>query len=157
MNANAPQPQPTVFTIDETAPVIVRLSIAIDAPLETVWAVHTDIDAWADWNADVEQAELDGPLVPGNSFTWRTHGLDITSTVRQLVPGERLVWGGPANGIEGVHVWTFEQTGGQVTVRTEESWSGAPVDAAVDALGQALHQSLTGWLAALKARAEQLS
>ncbi|MGW0751385.1 SRPBCC family protein [Streptomyces sp. NPDC002587] len=144
-----------MFTIDETAPVIVRLSTAIDAPLEHVWDLHTDIDAWADWNADVDEAELDGPLQPGSSFRWRTYGLDITSTIREVVPGERLVWGGPANGIEGVHVWTFEETGGQVTVRTEESWSGAPVDAAVTELRQALDDSLTTWLASLKARAEQ--
>ncbi|MEU5499315.1 SRPBCC family protein [Streptomyces griseofuscus] len=144
-----------MFTIDETAPVIVRLSTVIDAPLERIWALHTDIDTWARWNADVDQAELDGPLLPGNSFRWKTHGLDITSTIREIVPGRRLVWGGPANGIEGVHVWTFEQTGSQVTVHTEESWSGAPVDAAADQLHQALQQSLTTWLASLKARAEQ--
>ncbi|MEU9082024.1 SRPBCC family protein [Streptomyces sp. NPDC048357] len=144
-----------MFTIDETAPAIVRLSTVIDAPLERIWALHTDIDAWPSWNAHVDQAELDGPLLPGHSFSWKTHGLDITSTIREIVPGERLVWGGPANGIEGVHVWTFEQTGSQVTVRTEESWSGAPVDAAPAELGQALHDSLTAWLAALKARAEQ--
>ncbi|MEU9162010.1 SRPBCC family protein [Streptomyces sp. NPDC048424] len=144
-----------MFTIDETAPAVVRLSTVIDAPLERIWALHTDIDAWPSWNAHVDQAELDGPLLPGHSFSWKTHGLDITSTIREIVPGERLVWGGPANGIEGVHVWTFEQTGSQVTVRTEESWSGAPVEAAPAELGQALHDSLTAWLAALKARAEQ--
>jgi uncharacterized protein YndB with AHSA1/START domain len=144
-----------VITIDETAPVIARLSTVIDAPLATVWELHTDIAAWPTWNTDIDQAEPNGPLVPGNSFSWRTHGLDITSTVRELVPGERIVWGGPANGIEGIHVWTFEQNGDQVTVRTEESWSGAPVEAAADHLGRALHDSLETWLTRLKARAEQ--
>lgn len=143
-----------MFSIDETAPVIVRLSTTIDAPLERVWALHTDIGAWALWNTDIDQARLDSPLMAGSSFHWKTHGLDITSTIREIVPGERLVWGGPASGIEGVHVWTFEQTGGHVTVRTEESWSGAPVDAATAELGQALHDSLTAWLAALKSAAE---
>jgi hypothetical protein len=95
------------------------------------------------------------PQETGSSFRWQTHSLDITSTVREVVRGKRVVWGGPAGGIEGVHVWTFEQTGGQVTVHTEESWSGAPVDAATAELGQALHDSLTAWLTALKARAEQ--
>ncbi|MFD3946592.1 SRPBCC family protein [Streptomyces sp. NPDC058579] len=144
-----------MFTIDETAPVVARLSTVIDAPLETVWALHTGIDTWANWNTDIDQATLNGPLTPGASFTWKTHGLDITSTVRELIPGERIVWGGPANGITGIHVWTFAQTGDQVTVRTEESWSGAPVDAAPEELGRALHQSLQSWLAALKSQAEQ--
>ncbi|MFF9180591.1 SRPBCC family protein [Streptomyces misionensis] len=141
--------------MDATAPVIVRLTAVVDAPLERVWALHTDIDAWADWNTDVDQARLDGPLLPGNSFYWKTHGMDITSTIREVVPGQRLVWVGPAGGIDGVHVWTFEQTGSQVTVRTEESWSGAPVDAAPQQLGQALEQSLTTWFARMKTRTER--
>ncbi|MEW2490806.1 DHA2 family efflux MFS transporter permease subunit [Streptomyces sp. NPDC048411] len=153
--AHQPKGITDMFTIDATAPVIVRLSTVIDAPLERVWTLHTDIDSWASWNTDIDQAQLDGPLLPGNSFHWKTHGLDITSTIREIVPCERLVWGGPANGIDGVHVWTFERSGDQVTVHTEESWSGTPVEAATDELGQALNASLTAWLAALKARAEQ--
>ncbi|ANP51360.1 uncharacterized protein YndB with AHSA1/START domain [Streptomyces griseochromogenes] len=146
-----------MVTIDEIAPVIVRLSTVIDAPLSTVWGLHTDIAAWPSWNTDVEQAQLNGPLVLGSSFSWRTHGLDITSTVRELVPGERIVWGGPADGVTGIHVWTFEQNGDHVTVRTEESWSGAPVEAEPDRLGKALHDSLENWLRHLKARAEQVA
>ncbi|MFD5419097.1 SRPBCC family protein [Streptomyces sp. NPDC127069] len=146
-----------MLTIDETAPVIVRLSTEINAPLERVWALHTGIDDWPVWNPDIDQARLQGPLAEGVSFTWRTHGLEITSTVRELVPGARIVWGGPASGIDGVHVWTFEQVGDRVTVRTEESWSGAPVDAATDQLGAALRTSLEDWLTCLKNRAEKLS
>ncbi|MFI6846185.1 SRPBCC family protein [Kitasatospora sp. NBC_00085] len=144
-----------MVTIDETAPVVVRLSTVIDAPLATVWELHTDVAAWPTWNTDIEQTVVSGPLSPGNSFGWRTHGLDITSTVYELVPGERIVWGGPADGIDGVHVWTFEQGGNHVTVRTEESWSGAPVEAAADHLGEALHGSLENWLSHLKSRAEK--
>ncbi|MEU8754765.1 SRPBCC family protein [Streptomyces chartreusis] len=142
-------------TIDDTAPVIVRLSIKIDAPLATVWDLHTDIPAWPTWNTDIERATVDGPLATGSSFSWRTHGLDITSTVHELVPGERIVWGGPAAGITGVHVWMFEQNEGHVTVHTEESWSGDPVEAATEQLGQALQASLSDWLSSLKTRAEQ--
>ncbi|MGW1811843.1 SRPBCC family protein [Streptomyces sp. NPDC002078] len=144
-----------MVTIDETAPVIVRLSTVVDAPLTTVWDLHTDIAAWPTWNPDIDEAAPNGPLRTGSSFTWRTHGLDITSTVRELVPGERIVWGGPADGITGMHVWTFEQSGDHVIVRTEESWSGTSVEAAADRLGKALHQSLENWLRSLKARAEQ--
>jgi uncharacterized protein YndB with AHSA1/START domain len=143
-----------MVTIDETAPVIVRLSTVIDAPLTTVWDLHVDIAAWPTWNTDVDEAAPNGPLSPGSSFSWRTHGLDITSTVRELIPGERIVWGGPAGGITGIHVWTFEENGDNVTVRTEESWSGAPVEAAADQLAKALHQSLENWLSSLKTRAE---
>jgi len=82
-------------------------------------------------------------------------GLAITSTIREVATCARIVWAGPSNGITGDHVWTFEQTGEQVTVHTVESWSGAPADTAADQLRPALHQSLQTWLAALKNRAEQ--
>ncbi|WP_406739255.1 SRPBCC family protein [Streptomyces sp. NBC_00853] len=144
-----------MVTIDETAPVIVRLSTVIDAPLTTVWALHTDVAAWPAWNTDIDRTEVDGPLLPGRSFSWLTHGLDITSTVQELDPEKRIVWGGTVQGIVGIHVWTFEQSEAGVVVRTEESWSGAPVDAETDRLGKALHDSLQGWLAHLKNRAER--
>ncbi|MGW2396001.1 SRPBCC family protein [Kitasatospora sp. NPDC001664] len=142
--------------IDRTAPAVVELSTTVRAPLTRLWDLHTDIAAWPSWLPDVDRAETDGgPLGVGSVFRWHTHGLDITSTVLELVPGERIVWGGPAHGIEGVHVWTFEQTApDEVTVRTEESWSGAPVDAEPEALGQALRQSLESWLTTLRTTAE---
>ncbi|WP_406207772.1 SRPBCC family protein [Kitasatospora sp. NBC_01560] len=145
----------TLHTIDETAPAIVRLSTVIHAPLAVVWSLHTAVDSWADWLPDVDRARLDAPLATGVSFRWQTHGLDITSTVHELVPGVRIVWGGPANGIDGVHVWTFEETDGAVTVRTEESWAGAPVEAQPAELEAALRASLESWLGHLQAEAER--
>ncbi|MCG6495541.1 SRPBCC family protein [Kitasatospora sp. A2-31] len=145
----------TVHTIDETAPAVVRLTTTIHAPLAAVWSLHTDIDSWAAWLPDVDRAHLEGPLTPGASFRWQTHGLDITSTVLELVPGRRIVWGGPADGIDGIHVWTFEETDGAVTVRTEESWAGAPVEAQPAELEAALRASLEAWLDHLKAEAER--
>ncbi|MEU9130428.1 SRPBCC family protein [Kitasatospora sp. NPDC048540] len=145
----------TNTTIDENAPVVVRLSTTVNAPLAAVWRLHTDINAWANWHPDITRAAILGPLVPGTSFRWSTHGLDITSTVLQVEPGERIAWGGPVQGIDGIHVWTFEESDGVVTVRTEESWSGAPVAAEPELLGDALRQSLETWLHELKARAER--
>ncbi|WP_331772147.1 SRPBCC family protein (plasmid) [Embleya sp. NBC_00888] len=146
---------PPIEAVDADAPVIVRLAITVNAPLADVWALHSDIDAWADWNPDIDRAELDAPLAPGARFRWLTHGLDITSTVYQVVPGKRVVWGGPVQGIEGVHVWTFHEQDGVVTVRTDESWSGAPVDAAPDDMRLALDHSLREWLRHLKDHAER--
>ncbi|MFF6834035.1 MULTISPECIES: SRPBCC family protein [unclassified Streptomyces] len=144
-----------MHTIDTTAPVVVRLATLVDAPLSTVWSLHTDIDGWPAWNTGIDRAQLDGPAAVGSTFTWHTHGLDITSTLREFVPLRRVVRDGTVEGIVGVHAWTFEETDGGVLVRTEESWSGAPADAATDELATALKTSLENWLGSLKARAEQ--
>jgi len=140
--------------INRNAQVIVDLTTVIDAPLATVWNLHTAIDQWPTWQNDITQARLSGPVAAGSSFAWQTHGLSIESTIGEVEPLRRIVWGGPAHGIDGVHVWAFEQTPQGVLVRTTESWDGPPVAADPDGMRTALASSLTAWLAALKTTAE---
>ncbi|MGW2695099.1 SRPBCC family protein [Streptomyces sp. NPDC001296] len=142
--------------IDETAPVITRENILIHAPLHTIWKIETDVEKWPTWQPDVETVVKDtpGPLRPGSVFRWSTEGLDITSTVRQVDHGRRLAWGGPAQGITAIHVWTFAPTRDGVLVHTEESWTGTPVVANQAALQAALDNSLHNWVNNLKDQAE---
>jgi hypothetical protein len=145
--------------VDETAPVIVRKSIVIDAPLHTVWAVQTDVDNWPSWQPDVTAALKDtpGPLRPGSVFRWETQGLDITSTVKQVHHGKCLAWGGPAQGINAIHVWTFTRTRDGVLVRTEESFAGAAVEANTALFQAGLDSSLQNWVNNLKHESERRS
>ena len=86
--------------IDGNAPVIARHEIDINAPLETVWRLQSDITA----------ARLDGPFEPGNSFTWTSYGFTVTSTIYAVAERARTLWGGPAGGIMGAHAWVYTQT-----------------------------------------------
>ncbi|HEX2315306.1 MAG TPA: SRPBCC family protein [Thermomonospora sp.] len=137
--------------IDRSAPVVVELETTVPAAPDTVWRLHTDIDAWPDWNPGIDEARLRGGLAVGATFDWRTSGLTIASTIGDLDPGSRIVWGGPAHGIDGVHVWTFEPAEGGTLVRTRESWAGEPVDADPQGMRAALEGSLAAWLDALRA------
>jgi hypothetical protein len=67
--------------IDRDAPVIAHHEIDIAAPLDTVWNLHTDVDAWPAWNLEVTAAKLDGAFAPGNSFTWTSYDFTVTSTI----------------------------------------------------------------------------
>ncbi|WP_405018400.1 SRPBCC family protein [Kitasatospora sp. NBC_00070] len=152
--AGCPEP----VGIDRSAPVITRDEIVIHAPLDRVWRIQTDVENWPAWQPGVGSVvkQTPGPLRPGSSWVWSTEGLEgITSTVVQVDPGRRIVWGGPAQGITAVHVWTFTPTRDGVRVHTEESWTGEPVSADVELLQQALDGSLEHWLHNLKQRAEQ--
>lgn len=142
-------------TIDENAPVVADHSIRIAAPVERVWQLHTDIASWPAWQHAITEARLDGPIAPGSTFHWATAGLTIDSTI-YVVDAERhrILWGGPAHGITGVHEWAFTEDGDRVVVRTRESWAGAPIDADRDNLAAALDDSLASWLDALKKAAE---
>jgi uncharacterized protein YndB with AHSA1/START domain len=140
--------------VDRNAQVIVDLTTVIDAPLQTVWSLQTDIDQWPSWQQDITQAQLFGPLAEGSTFKWVTHGLPIDSTISEVDPLRRIVWGGPALGIEGIHVWAFESTPKGIVVNTTESWDGPPVAADPDGMKAQLTASLKAWLAALKKTAE---
>jgi uncharacterized protein YndB with AHSA1/START domain len=140
--------------INTEAPVITRDEILINAPVEEIWEIQTDVSAWPAWQPDVDGAESEGPLEVGSVFRWQTAGLDITSTVQEIDPPRRIVWSGPAQGISAVHVWTLEPQDDGVFVKTQESWEGEPVDAQVKTLQGALDKSLRDWLENLKRTAE---
>ncbi|MCO8273894.1 SRPBCC family protein [Actinoplanes sp. TRM 88003] len=137
--------------VDRAALIVAEHATTVDAPLDTVWRLQTTVGDWPSWQPDITAATLDGPFAPGSVIRWRTHGMDIPSTIREVVPGERIVWGGTSQGIVGVHVWTFAEGADGVTVRTVESWDGPTVAADQEGMRAALSASLVGWLAALAA------
>lgn len=140
--------------IDTAAAIVVRRGTKIDAPLERVWDLHTDVNSWPSWQSDITAAVLEGPLAPGSVFHWKTAGLSIDSTVYAMQAPGRILWGGTAHGITGIHLWTFAEQDGVVHARTEESWDGEPVRADVENLRAALDGSLAAWLDHLKKAAE---
>jgi Polyketide cyclase / dehydrase and lipid transport len=100
----------TPTDIDRDAPVIAHHEIDIAAPLDTVWNLHTDVDAWPAWNLEVTAAKLDGAFAPGNSFTWTSYDFTVTSTIYNVEDHSRTLWGGAAQGIMGTHEWRFAQS-----------------------------------------------
>lgn len=157
--------------IDPAAQLHHRTETVVKAPLSTVWKVQTGVEGWPDWQAAVTSAKrLDpGPLHPGSRFRWTTPApatpsspattLVITSTVDQVRPERCIRWEGPAIGDglridRGVHVWTFTPARGGVVVRTEESWTGAQIEADPATAIKYLAPGLDLWLADLKTAAE---
>ncbi|MEV6588187.1 SRPBCC family protein [Streptomyces acidicola] len=157
--------------VDPDARIRYQSDIVIKAPLSTVWKLQTDVQNWPSWQPPVLTMDrLDhGPFRKGSRFRWTTPApatpttpattLEITSTVRQLQRGHCILWSGPAVGEglridEGVHLWTFEKVKGGVRVHTEETWTGAQVEADVPTATAALGAGLEAWLRDLKATAE---
>ncbi|WP_148588078.1 SRPBCC family protein [Streptomyces sp. WAC01526] len=156
--------------VDPDALVRHRTEIVINAPLRTVWKLQTDVERWPSWQPPVETVErLDhGPFRKGSAFRWTTPippnpstpatSLDITSTVQQIKRNSCIRWTGPAIGeglrIEGVHVWNFSKAKGGVRVSTEETHTGAQVEADVPTATKLLREGLEAWLRDLKSAAE---
>ena len=63
--------------IDRAAPVIARHEIDIEAPLDGVWKLHVDVNAWPIWQTDITAAHINGALEPGASFDWTSYGFSV--------------------------------------------------------------------------------
>ncbi|MEJ8654510.1 SRPBCC family protein [Streptomyces sp. MS1.AVA.3] len=156
--------------VDPDALVRHRTETVINAPLRTVWKLQTDVERWPSWQTPVETVErLDhGPFRKGSAFRWTTPippnpstpatSLEITSTVQQIKHNSCIRWTGPAIGeglrIDGVHVWNFTKVKGGVRVSTEETHTGAQVEADVPTATKILREGLEAWLRDLKSAAE---
>src|SRR5215472_15172482 len=100
----------TPTDIDRDAPVIARHQIDINAPLATVWRLHTDVNNWPAWQTDITAARLDdGPFEPGHSFTWTSYGFTVVSTIYAVAERARTLWGGANRGITGTLEWGFRR------------------------------------------------
>lgn len=148
---------PVPTSIDLTAPVIARHAVEVAAPLDIVWALHTDVNAWPTWQTDITTARLDGGFTEGASFSWTTFGLRVTSTIYKLAHRAEVLWGGTAEGITGIHEWLFTASPTGVRVATNESFAGAPIAADATRMQELLDGSLQSWLAHLKVAAESRS
>lgn len=138
---------------DRTAPVIADHRIVIHSTRDEVWRLHTDIARWPSWQTDIQSASLEGALEMGATFRWTTYNMSITSTVYAIDDGRRVLWGGAAGDIVGIHEWTFVDVPEGVEVRTIESFSGTAVAAEPGKYQGLLDQSLIVWLQRLKAAA----
>ena len=73
--------------IDADAPVRAHHQIDINAPLSTVWQLHTHVNAWPAWQTAITAAHLDGPFQPGASFEWTSYGFTVVSSVYAVTEG----------------------------------------------------------------------
>jgi uncharacterized protein YndB with AHSA1/START domain len=129
--------------------------VEIAASPQRVWSLLSNIDEWPQWNKLVQKAVLRGPLQPDSVFTWKSNGLTVISTLREVTPPQRITWTGKAFGTRAIHTWAIEETDHGVVLRTAESFDGWLPQLMPKAMQRMLDESLTAWLASIKAEAER--
>jgi uncharacterized protein YndB with AHSA1/START domain len=92
-----------------------RASIAIDAPIDVVWSVFTDVERWPTWASSFTSVELiDGPMRLGAKARIRQPRLPtVVWEVTKWEPGRSWTWAatGPAARTEATHVLTASGAG----------------------------------------------
>ena len=99
-------------------------SMSVAAPVGLVWRILTAIDEWPTWQCGVKSANLNGPLVVGTTFSWKTGGISIRSELSEVLINQRIGWTGTALGTKAVHSWLLEEQDGATLVVTNETLTG---------------------------------
>lgn len=140
--------------INPHAPLVAHKEIFINAPLQTVWQIQSDINGWNDWQTDISRSQFDGELKPNAVFKWISGGFTVTSTLQEVVLQQRLAWSGKSLGSVAKHIWLFKAQEGGTLVTTEESMEGWMISLFKPFAPGFLDKSLEVWTQNLKKKAE---
>jgi len=109
--------------------MVIEESIIINASLEKVWDIFTDLTCWKNWCSVIEDVTADGKrLEEGNSFKCCIRPFDIPMNLEPLVeeidPMHRIVWSGKKHGISARHEFTFQTKNNGVLLTSREAFTG---------------------------------
>jgi uncharacterized protein YndB with AHSA1/START domain len=135
------------------APVTASRSVTIDAPVEQVWRILTNVQAWPQWHPYLKNAELDGDFAAGSALSYGgplKHRLTVGKVKRhELV----MIYGFLAR-YSAVTRWDVEKAdAGGTKVTFSESSAGPLISLFYGS--RSLGGHLERWLIALKSAAEQ--
>jgi hypothetical protein len=146
-----------MMEINTKAPAFAKHQLLINAPIENIWQILTDINNWNSWNPNVSKSALQGKLAPDSIFRWKSGGITIKSIIKEVEPYQRISWTGKAIGTQAIHIWTLEPQGQGVLVETSESFDGWLVRLFKSSMQKMLDTALESWLEHLKQKAESRS
>jgi uncharacterized protein YndB with AHSA1/START domain len=140
--------------IDTRAPVTAAYEVEIDAPVQRVWDLLGNPQAWPSFAPEVHDVHLDAPVAADTGFTWANGRARMKSRFAVVEPGREITWTGVSSGFKAVHRHLLEAAGdGSTRVRSEESMAGPLL---VLFYGSAkLQTGIEAWLAGLKTAAER--
>lgn len=109
--------------------MVIEESIIINASLEKVWDIFTDLTCWKNWCSVIEDVSADRTrLEEGGSFKCCIRPFDIPMNlepmVEELIPMDRIVWSGKKHGVSARHEFTFQNNGNGVLLTSREAFSG---------------------------------
>ena len=138
--------------INENASIRDRQSIIINAPVEKVWDILTDIEQWPKWNKEIKSANCSSPVAEGVKFEWHVRLTTFQSSFQAVNEPTLLSWTGKSKLMKSIFVWNLEASDQQTIVTVEESIEGFVIP--IFNNHSKLHDILIDWLSALKCKSE---
>jgi hypothetical protein len=137
-------------SINKNASVTRSKMILIKSKPEVVWGVLTNIDNWANWQTDISKPKINGQLIPGTTFIWKTGGVKIYSTIHTAKPYSKFGWTGKSLGTFAIHNWSITEVSGQTQVKCDESMEGFLTWLFKKYFNKSVEKGMQHWLDLLK-------
>jgi uncharacterized protein YndB with AHSA1/START domain len=144
----------------EESNFFVHNEIDINASPETVWSVLIQADEWEDYYEGASDLKLlnnsDGRLSDNSVFTWKTMGLDFTSTIKEFEAPHKLSWESDKKSIRGYHAWLIIPTENGCKLITSEAQHGFMTFLQKVFVPNKLEGFHDEWLAQIKVKSENI-
>ena len=133
--------------------ITIEASDVIQSEIKAIWKLMSEVNRWPEWNKAISFARLEGVFVKGTPFRW-TSGVNIRSTLEDVIINKRIVWSTKSVGVKTVQSWEFKRTDEGVLVFVSQSAEGWLTKIASQAVTKKLHKNLNEFLFSLKRAAE---
>jgi uncharacterized protein YndB with AHSA1/START domain len=101
--------------IDTRANVTAASEVEIDAPVQRVWELLGDPQAWPSFAPEVHDVHLDAPVAVDTRFTWVNGRSRMKSRFAVVDPGREITWTGVSSGFKAVHRHLLDATSDTTT------------------------------------------
>lgn len=110
--------------VNKSAKAYVEEEILIDAPVDKVYSIVSDINNWPVWQSNVQYASISGKPEAHKEFRWKAGGVKIKSQLHTVSLYSEFGWTGRMLWISAVHNWSFKEHDVKCLVTVEESLQG---------------------------------
>ena len=111
--------------VDSKAKAYAVDSIEINASVEKVYSLVSDIGNWPNWFEGVTEVKVNGNIQEGTYFTWKAKGYKIKSKIHTVNNNLAIGWTGKIWWIKAVHNWRFKSDqNGKTKVIVQENFAG---------------------------------
>ena len=138
--------------INENASIKDQHSIIINAPIEKVWSIITNISEWESWNGDVKNVKINEEPKVGTPFKWKIGRLSTSSQIQSLDKPTTFSFTGKSSFVKRIHVWSLETDDEQTIATLATSLQG--VFTVWVENHRSVYNELLNWLESLKQIAE---
>ena len=138
--------------INENASIKDQHSIIINAPIERVWNIVSNVAAWPEWNGEIKNLKISEPPVEGTKFDWKIGRMNLSSQIQLMEKPGVIAFTGKSTLVKRIYVWSFETDDKQTIASLSTSlqgWFTVWVEN-----HRSVYNELLSWLELLKQKAE---